>query len=233
MPEPDLTNNLFRPVECVPDEDSQSKIIETGLSNELNSQLQQIWSTVLQLTTVPATTHTFLQQGGDSLRAVELVLRVNREFQVALSPTWPLTNTATWPALAQQIASLRQQPISKAEAPLPRADRSQPVPLSFPQQQLWLSDQLAGESPVYNVPFLLRISGRLDSDILQQALNRIVARHENLRSTFHAGSNYNQVQKIHPHVTVSIKVHDLCDLHQRAEAPRKKSSLPMHVHVLI
>jgi nonribosomal peptide synthetase DhbF len=218
LPDPDLTNNLFQQVERVSSEVQHVSSNETGLSSETTSQLQQIWSNVLQLTTAPSTTHTFLQQGGDSLRAVELILRVNRDFQVALSPIWPLTSTATWPALAQQIASLRQQPIPEADVPLPRADRSQYVPLSFPQQQLWLSDQLAGDSPVYNVPFLLKIRGQLDSDILQQALTRIVARHENLRSTFHPGSNYDQVQKIHPHVTVSIRVHDLCDLQQRAEA---------------
>ncbi|MES2299304.1 MAG: amino acid adenylation domain-containing protein, partial [Pseudomonadota bacterium] len=72
-----------------------------------------------------------------------------------------------------------------ATQPLPKADRASALPLSFAQQRLWFLDQLdSAASVAYNLPGALRLSGRLDKAALQAALDRIVARHENLRTTF-------------------------------------------------
>ena len=47
-------------------------------------------------------------------------------------------------------------------------------------------DRLAPGNPVYNVPVVYRLTGRLDVEALQGALDEIVRRHETLRSTFSA-----------------------------------------------
>ncbi|HET8775595.1 MAG TPA: condensation domain-containing protein, partial [Thermoanaerobaculia bacterium] len=72
-----------------------------------------------------------------------------------------------------------------AESPIPVADRSQPLPLSLAQQRLWFLDQLdhaAGAS--YQLSAALRLTGRLDVAALQATLDRLVARHEILRTRF-------------------------------------------------
>jgi NRPS condensation-like uncharacterized protein len=58
------------------------------------------------------------------------------------------------------------------------------VPLSFAQQRLWFLAQMEGVSQAYHISFGLRLKGDLASPALCQALDRIVARHEVLRTTF-------------------------------------------------
>ena len=68
--------------------------------------------------------------------------------------------------------------------PIPRADRGARVPLSFAQQRLWFLTQLEGVSEAYQLSFGLLLEGPLDPVALRWALDRIVARHESLRTTF-------------------------------------------------
>jgi len=57
-------------------------------------------------------------------------------------------------------------------------------PLSYAQQRMWFLHRLAPDSPVYNLPFALKIKGRLNRDIFEQTLKKIIRRHEILRTTF-------------------------------------------------
>lgn len=58
--------------------------------------------------------------------------------------------------------------------------------LSFAQQRLWFLAQMAGGSEAYHIAFGLRLKGDLDRSALRQALDRIQARHEALRTLFAA-----------------------------------------------
>lgn len=58
------------------------------------------------------------------------------------------------------------------------------APLSFGQQRLWFLSRVEPESALYNLGFLLRIRGGLDIPAVRGSLERIVARHEILRTRF-------------------------------------------------
>ncbi|MFG3558423.1 amino acid adenylation domain-containing protein [Micromonospora sp. NPDC047557] len=64
------------------------------------------------------------------------------------------------------------------------ASRGGPLPLSPAQQRLWTLDRLISRTPLYNAPLAYRLRGRLDREALAEALTRLVARHEVLRTTF-------------------------------------------------
>ncbi|MGI8501707.1 MAG: non-ribosomal peptide synthetase [Hassallia sp.] len=57
-------------------------------------------------------------------------------------------------------------------------------PVSFAQQRLWFLDQLIPNNSIYNVPTVIRLKGLLNLTALEQTFNKIVCRHETLRTTF-------------------------------------------------
>ncbi len=81
-------------------------------------------------------------------------------------------------------------------------------PTSFAQQRLWFLDQLAPGNPFYNVSAALRLTGSLNLAALHQAFNKIVDRHETLRTTFIIIEGQ-PVQAISPTLTVPLPIIDL------------------------
>ncbi len=68
------------------------------------------------------------------------------------------------------------------------------LPASSGQRRLWFLDQMEPGTPLYNIPYLVRLNGPLNERALHQALAAIVERHEVLRTNFVAvGSEPMQV----------------------------------------
>lgn len=78
-------------------------------------------------------------------------------------------------------------PNEPVHAAIPRAPRTHDarLPLSGGQQRLWFIDRLDPEAgTAYHIPCALHLSGPLDHAALKSALDRVVARHEVLRTSF-------------------------------------------------
>jgi amino acid adenylation domain-containing protein len=82
---------------------------------------------------------------------------------------------------------------------------------SFAQQRLWFLDQLIPGNALYNVPTVIRLTGRLNLAALQQTFNEIVRRHEVLRTTFKVLDG-ELVQAIAPSLTIPLSLLDLRQL---------------------
>ena len=82
-------------------------------------------------------------------------------------------------------------------SPIAPAERAERLPLSFAQQRLWFLAQIEGGSAAYHIPLALHLKGSLNAAVLRLALDRIMARHEALRTTFHL-LNGEPVQRIAP-----------------------------------
>ena len=77
-----------------------------------------------------------------------------------------------------------EQAASDRNFPMRRVDRSQPIPVSYGQQALWLQYQLEGPSNTYNIPFVYRLEGELDITALEESLRYLITRHDALRTSF-------------------------------------------------
>ena len=95
-----------------------------------------------------------------------------------------------------------------AAAAIPRADRTGPLPLSFPQQRLWFLDQFQPGGAEYNSAVALRLLGPLDVAALTGALRELRARHESLRTTVEEVDGHG-VQVVHPAEDTGLPVVDL------------------------
>ena len=60
----------------------------------------------------------------------------------------------------------------------------EPLELSFAQRRLWFIQRLQPELAAYNIPSAVRLTGPLDADTLQRAVDGVVERHETLRTRF-------------------------------------------------
>ena len=89
-----------------------------------------------------------------------------------------------------------------------RGGNGAPATLSFGQQQLWFFNQLQPESPLYNIPVAMELSGSLEVPALQNALDTLVVRHEILRSHF-SGGDPEPVQLLGTPSAVSLGLVDL------------------------
>ena len=158
----------------------------------------------------------FFELGGHSLLATQVVSRLRKLFQVELPPR-QLFEAPTVAGLAQAVEAARHAEQGGTAPPLQPAARDGALPLSFAQQRLWFIDQLEPDSPRYNVPAALCLSGTLDVAALEQSLNAVVQRHEALRTTF-AAVQGRAVQVIAPSLNVPLPVADLGVLTQAERA---------------
>ena len=70
------------------------------------------------------------------------------------------------------------------EAGITPVRRGADMPVSHTQQRLWFIKQMDPNAYTYNLPVVLRLTGRLDTSALEQAFNDLVARHEAFRTQF-------------------------------------------------
>jgi amino acid adenylation domain-containing protein len=91
---------------------------------------------------------------------------------------------------------------------IPRRLSRESASLSFAQERLWFINQLEPESPAYNEPRVIRLSGSLNVKAIEEALNHIVARHEVLRTTIVVADG-RPAQRIAERRTIDLPVIDL------------------------
>ncbi|MEV1025579.1 amino acid adenylation domain-containing protein [Streptomyces sp. NPDC050264] len=131
-------------------------------------------------------TDNFFQLGGHSLLVGRLAARIRADLgaDIPLSQLFRLVTPRQIGALVDSGAPLDAGTAVPAPPPMRHADRSRPIPLSFPQERVWFLERLSPSNQAYRMQATLSLRGPLDMTALQAALTELVRRHEILRTGF-------------------------------------------------
>ncbi|MBW3655690.1 MAG: amino acid adenylation domain-containing protein, partial [Gemmatimonadetes bacterium] len=188
-----------------------------ALLGETEEALAGIWAELLGVERV-GRGDDFFALGGHSLLAVRVASRVRRALGADASPG----DVFERPVLADFARGLQTATRAEGTA-IVRVERGGPLPLSFAQQRLWFIGQMEGAGAAYHLGMRLRLKGELDREALMRALERIVARHEALRTSFPETDGV-PVQRISPVEENPFHLVEH-DLEGRPEAPRELGRL--------
>jgi amino acid adenylation domain-containing protein len=163
---------------------TQSGRLESGTQpmapgNDVESQLCGIWQELLQLERVGIHDN-FFELGGHSLLAVRVIARANPILGTKLS----VRDLFERPTIAELARLQQENPGGDAADAHAQGVRSSEPPLSFAQERLWFLAEYEPESTAYHLPLAWRLKGDARADLLEKALEKLIQRHEVLRTTF-------------------------------------------------
>ena len=149
-----------------------------AVATPLEKRLESIWQEVLGLERIGRNV-SFFRIGGTSLKAIQIISRIYKEFQVLIT----IKDIFAQPTI-EQLATFISGGVRKHYEEIKPVSLQAYYPVSHAQKRLWILHQFDQEQTAYNISESYRLEGHLQPLALQQSLQAIVARHESLRTTF-------------------------------------------------
>jgi amino acid adenylation domain-containing protein len=184
-----------------------------AVADDLGARVRRVAAEVFAIPDIQPD-QAFLELGVDSLQA----LRLRDRLEQACGRELPATLVYDHPTLRALIDALAPVPTTAdAEAPAQarheqprRAPRPFSVPLAPNQARLYFLDRVLAQRATYNTQAVLHIETVLDPEYLREALDVLVARHEQLRMHVIARED-GPCQRILPWVEVPLERVDAGD----------------------
>ncbi|UPK68821.1 amino acid adenylation domain-containing protein [Chitinophaga filiformis] len=146
--------------------------------NELERQLVAIWQDLLGRQQIGVTDN-FFELGGNSLIAIRLINRIDRQLNRTIGLKDIFNNFDI-----QGLAAVIEKQKEDGHLVIPKALERNDYELSPNQRRLWMAAQVPGNEASYNISGGLMIEGEVSIPILEQAFRHLVQRHESLRTIF-------------------------------------------------
>ncbi|WP_227013950.1 non-ribosomal peptide synthetase [Paenibacillus psychroresistens] len=184
--------------EPMPDTDN---LFYEAPQNEVEQRLAALWQNLLGVVQI-GVRDSFFDLGGHSIKAVTLVSRIHKEFNVEV-PLKEVFLRPTVKAMGAYILGLKTSAYAAIE-PIPAQAF---YPVSSAQKRLFILDQIEGTQTSYNMPGVLAMEGHLDRARLIAAFEALIQRHESLRTSFEWREG-EPIQRVHPHVEFRMDVRE-------------------------
>ncbi|HEX2867285.1 MAG TPA: amino acid adenylation domain-containing protein [Ignavibacteriales bacterium] len=155
---------------------SNSEIPE--VMNSTEEKLLKIWKRVLETESL-SKSDSFFDLGGHSLKALRLLMQINREFK----RSFILSDIFECPSIAQ-FADIIDRKNGEVFLPLKALSKAGYYDVSHAQRRLWILCRLENNSIAYNIPVVYHIKSHLDLNALEKAFTSIIYKYESLRTYF-------------------------------------------------
>ncbi|MCW3466087.1 non-ribosomal peptide synthetase [Chitinophaga nivalis] len=175
-----LTSNGKTDRAALPDPQLEAGTGYLAPANDTEVALAAIWAEVLKVPQeLISRKASFFELGGHSLKATVLLNKIFKHFQVTISLQEVFTHQDI-----SSLAMLISAAVTATYTPIPVADSKSWYRVTAAQQQLYFLYQLDRSSLAYNMPYFLRLEGIPDPEQLSRAFERLIQRHEILRTRF-------------------------------------------------
>ncbi|TQV77376.1 amino acid adenylation domain-containing protein [Aliikangiella marina] len=162
-----------------PEDSDREKSVYQPPTNNIQEKLCKIWAELLDLKQVGITDN-FFALGGHSLLATRLISLVREAFRTEI----PLRALFESPTIGDFSKLIEAQSTEIVLPDIDVVDKSNPLPLSYAQQRLWVIDQFNQNSVQYNMPARYLVKGEFNLKALKKAFKCVLERHQVLRTCF-------------------------------------------------
>lgn len=121
----------------------------------------------------------FFELGGHSLKAAQLINRIEISFGCKLTPKDIFANSKP-----ERLAAFVAMQKSDISVSIPMAEKKAYYPVSSAQLRMYVMCQMDESSVAYNLPEFFHLTGVVSPDGIKVALQRMIERHEILRTVF-------------------------------------------------
>ncbi|MBB5622466.1 amino acid adenylation domain-containing protein [Pedobacter cryoconitis] len=170
-------------------------------SKPMLEELVEIWKDFFGKNDILATDD-FFEIGGDSLKALTMVARLHKVYQVNISIK-EFFNHATIKKLAEYIELLKEGQEETGYTAITKSPEKDLYHLSSAQRRLYFLYEFDKNSLAYNMLQTVTLNGKLDRDKLTSVFNKLIERHESLRTTFQL-TNEEPMQQIAEQVNFGV-----------------------------
>ena len=150
----------------------------TAPRHAVDKGLVEIWSELLGVARESiGIDGNFFKMGGHSLKAIKLMSRIHKAFNVRL----PLSRLFKYPSI-RGLADYIEEAGRERYASLEKAEKKEYYPLSSAQMRLYVLHESRDVAVTYNISLAFRLEGKLEISRMKRAFAVLALRHESLRT---------------------------------------------------
>lgn len=185
----------------------------------IRDTIENIWEKALGFKEINGDDN-FYKLGGDSLIGMHIVNTINKKLNIKIDVV-DLLESQTINKLVERVEkSLTKSPNKNSMLKcIEKSKELKYYPLSSAQKRMFISNMLEGAGKSYNIWGAFIIEGCVNVKKINEAINKIIKRHEALRTSFELIDN-NPVQIIHENINVDIKVSDISEENIESEVEK-------------
>jgi tyrocidine synthetase III len=190
---------------ALPEPDLSQKSKKINPEGPIETRLAEIWKEILGDTIPIGADDNYFQLGGHSLNATQLASKIHKAFNVKLA----VMEIFDAPTIRKQSGIIRKAS-KERHYNIEPVEEKEYYPVSSPQKRMFILQSTDAGGINYNMPFMVKITGILETKRIESVFRRIIQRHESLRTTFRIYDG-RPVQRVHKTVDFEIEVQKTTD----------------------